>query len=152
MEGMTAHTAEKIVRHLKYAIITLIVVLVLLGALFVRNYLSLMHARLINARELQLSATMRDHGPFTVNDIGFIRPWMTFDYLNTLFKIPPDYLKASMSIKDTSYPRLSLSEYAKYQGTSTAAVLSEVENSLVAYSTLHAPGTPTSTIPGSITK
>ena len=43
---------------------------VVLGALLVWNYISLMHARLINARELQLSAIARDHGPLTANDVG----------------------------------------------------------------------------------
>ena len=149
---MTAHATEKIVKYLKYAIITLIVVLVLLGALFVWNYLSLMHARLINMRELQLSALVHDHGPLTANDVGLIRPWMTFDYINALFKVPPDYLKANMSIMDTSYPRLSLSGYAKYQGTSTTAVLGVVENSLTAYLTSHASSAVASTTTSNATK
>jgi hypothetical protein len=149
---MTTHTTEKIMKYLKYAIVALVVVLVLLGALFIWNYLSLMHARLINARELELSAMVQNHGPLTANDVGLVRPWMTFDYINTLFKISPDYLRTGMSITDASYPRLSLSGYAKYQGTSTAAVLGDVESSLAAYLTLHTSSTPASTTVGSATK
>ena len=145
IQDMTAHATEKILKYLKYAIVALGVVLVTLAGLLVWNYLSLARAQLINARELRLSAMVRSHGPLTANDVGLIRPWMTFDYINTLFKVSPDYLKTQLSITDTSYPRLSISGYAKYEQTSSATVLDEVENSLAAYLASHAP---TSSAPG----
>jgi hypothetical protein len=131
-------TQGKIAAYLKYAIGALIVILVVLAALLIWNYIALTRAQIINAREIQLSAIVRAHGPLTASDVGLIRPWMTFDYINTLYKVPPDYLETQLSITDPSYPRLSLSGYAKYDATSTAAVLGIVENSLAAYLTAHA--------------
>jgi len=148
---MTAPTTAKILKYIKYAMIALVVVLFLLTVLFVWDYVSLTRARIINDREMELSTIVRNHGPLTANDVGLVRPWMTFDYINTLFKIPPDYLRAQLSITDTSYPRLSLSGYAKYQQTSTAVVLAAVESSLTTYLNAQAPVS-TSTIGNSTTK
>ena len=130
---MTALTTAKIMRYIKYAMIALTAVLLLLTVLFVWNYAALMRARIISDREGELSAIVQHHGPLTASDVGLIRPWMTFDYINTLFKVPPDYLKTSLSITDASYPRLSLSGYAKYDVTSTDAMLTEVQQSLDTY-------------------
>ena len=68
---------------------------------------------------------------------------MTFDYINTLFKVPPGYLKTDLSITDPSVSRLSLSGYAKNQGTSTDDALGERELSvctgIAATTTAHPP-------------
>ncbi len=138
-------TPEKIMQYLKYAIIALIVIVVILAGFLIWNYTALERAQIINAREMRLSALVHAHGPLTANDVGLIRPWMTFDYINTLYKVPLDYLKTQLSITDPSYPRLSLSGYAEYDATSTTAVLGVVEHSLAAYLTSHASSTVAST-------
>jgi hypothetical protein len=107
----------------------------MLGFFLVRNYISLRRAQIINAREFQLSTLLKNHGPVTANDATVIRPWMTFDYINTLFNIPPDYLKSSLSISDPSYPTLSLYGYANHQHATITTVVSEVENSTRDYLT-----------------
>lgn len=45
--------------------------------------------------------------------INNIQPWMSFDYLNYSFQLPPDYLRNSLNIADQHYPRLVIGHYAK---------------------------------------
>ena len=91
--------------------ITLVVLGVLLVVLFiflVRNYLSLRHANLISRRELSLSAFVQKHGALNASEVGVIRPWMTFDYINRIFDLPKDYLKDQLQISDPHYPNTTL--------------------------------------------
>ncbi len=41
-----------------------------------------------------------------------ISNWMTFNYINKVFNLPPDYLKTQLSITDSRYPRLSIEDAA----------------------------------------
>jgi len=132
---MAIHEQSRTRHYIKYAIIALIVVLIGLSIIFIQEYVALRRAQTINAREAQLSHMLAHHGPLTANDVALIQPWMTFDYVNKLFNVPPDYLKNGLTITDNSYPQLSLSGYARYQKTDTATVLTDVENSLAAYLT-----------------
>ncbi len=38
---------------------------------------------------------------------------MTFDYVNHLFTLPPQYLETTLGITDGRYPRLTIEEYAE---------------------------------------
>src|ERR1035437_6268606 len=42
--------------------------------------------------------------------------WMTFDYINVVFGIPPDYLKTNLNITDPGYPNIRIDRYAKHNG------------------------------------
>lgn len=46
--------------------------------------------------------------------INNIQPWMSFDYLNQTFNLPPDYLRETLHITDGRYPRLGIGGYAKH--------------------------------------
>jgi hypothetical protein len=129
------NNVHNIKTYIKYAIILLVVLLFVLGVFLIKDYISLRRMQIINAREFQLSNLLKNHGQLTANDITVIRPWMTFDYINTLFNIPPDYLKTALVISDPSYPRLSLYGYADHQHVNVMMVLSEVESSTRAYVT-----------------
>ena len=126
---------HKIKSYIKYAIIFLAILLLVLCFFLVREYAALRRAQIISARELQLSALFKAHGPLPASDITVIRPWMTFDYINKLFNIPPDYLKNTLSIGDPSYPQLSLYGYANHQHVNVTIVVSDVESSTRAYVT-----------------
>lgn len=120
-------------KYIRYAIIALAAILVVLAALLIQNYISLRRAQIISARELWLSAFLKNRGPLTAGDVTFIRPWMTFDYVNKLFEVPPEYLRSSLSITQPSYPQLSLDAYAHDEHTDAATVVNEVERSLQSY-------------------
>jgi hypothetical protein len=42
-----------------------------------------------------------------------IRSWMTFDYINRSFGLPPDYFKNNLNIEDNHYPRVTIGHWAK---------------------------------------
>jgi len=136
---------KTIKRYLRAAIIALIVVLFLLAVLFVWNYISLLRAKVISTRELEISAMLHSHGPLTASDVNVVRPWMTFDYVNRLFNVPSDYLKTKLSITDPSYPRLSISGYASYERSASSIILGQVEQALADYLTATATTPATST-------
>ena len=68
---------------------------------------------IISARESWLTNTIKNHPHLTVNDVNVIRTWMTFDYLNKLFTLPPEYLKARLRYFEPAYPKLTIGEFAK---------------------------------------
>jgi hypothetical protein len=80
--------------------------------------------------------TLRLHGyfkahfrhPVTLQKISpdQISGWMTFRYINLVFKLPPSYLQSSLSIEDKHYPNLSLDVLAKTQGYSSAQITEKV--------------------------
>ncbi len=62
-----------------------------------------------------------------------IATWMTFDYLNRIFKLPPEYLKASLSITDARYPRMTVKRYASDRRSDPAIVLTAVKAAVQAF-------------------
>ncbi len=49
----------------------------------------------------------------TVLRINQVQPWMTFDYINRIYNLPPDYLKQHLSIQDERYPNVQIKRYAR---------------------------------------
>ena len=131
-------------RFIQYAIVVLVIALLALVYFFVRDYRALRRAQVINARELLLTAIVRNHGHLNAGDIAVIRSWMTFDYVDQLFGTPADYVKTQLSIGDPRYPNLTLSGYAKNEHVSSAAVVVEVEHAITLY---FASSTPTNMTP-----
>jgi len=56
-----------------------------------------------------------------------IADWMTFDYLNKVFKMPPDYLKGALKITDARYPRVTIRSFAAKSNMSDPLVLTQVK-------------------------
>ena len=70
-----------------------------------------------------------DHNP----DVNDIDTWMTFDYLNTVFKLPPKYLQHALAITDPSYPNIHIGRFAKDSHQTLAAALAQVRAAIQAY-------------------
>jgi len=117
-------------RPLKIAIAVLVAILVILCFFLVRAYFALRREHLVNIRELSLSAFVARHGPLTAADVGVIRPWMTFDYVNHAFGLPADFLKTTFGIADPGYPKLTLSRYAAEEGFSQAEFVNAVQTAV----------------------
>jgi hypothetical protein len=66
----------------------------------------------------------------TVSDI---EPWMTFYYINTVFKLPPSYLKDSFDITDLKYPNISLVKYARDHRLARFDFVSQVQKVVSIY-------------------
>jgi len=62
-----------------------------------------------------------------------IATWMTFDYLNMVFKMPPDYFKSSLAITDARYPRMTIKRLATDRQTNSAIILTAVKAALQAF-------------------
>jgi hypothetical protein len=110
--------------------ILLVVILLVLGIFLGRDYFILRREQIINAREMALSGFLKSRGPLTASDVTVIRPWMTFAYINKLFNVSSTYLQNTLSIKDPSYPQLSLGGYANYEHENAVLVTAAVESAL----------------------
>ncbi len=67
------------------------------------------------------------------HDINTVRPWMTFDYLDSAFRLPKEYLKNTLNISDARYPNLSLGDYARESKMSAGAGLAKVKAAMESY-------------------
>lgn len=82
-------------RAIRIALVVLSITTLVLVGLLIRDYRITHHPRL-----------SRTHAPLTVNDVNVIQSWMTFDYINRIFALSPNILKAALSITDPRYPRM----------------------------------------------
>jgi len=72
-------------------------------------------------------------------DPSQIRGWMTFRYLDAVFKLPADYLKSGLGVTDTHYPNISINFLAKEQKQDSVQVLDNVINLVKNYQAKPAP-------------
>lgn len=56
-----------------------------------------------------------------------VESWMTFDFLNKAFGLPPEYLKNQLDISDKKYPNLTIDNLAKNTNENSGAMLSKVK-------------------------
>ena len=62
-----------------------------------------------------------------------IQSWMTFDYVNVIFKLPPAYLRTELHITDPRYPNIQISHYAARNRLNTAQFVGEIETAIHNY-------------------
>jgi hypothetical protein len=55
-------------------------------------------------------------GEWSFYDTGAIESWMTFDFVNNVYHLPPNYLKDTLHIEDSRYPKIPIGRYAKSIG------------------------------------
>lgn len=67
------------------------------------------------------------------SDVASIQSWMTFEYINHAFNLPPQYLQSKLSLNNAQFPRITIANYAKATGTAPATVLSQVQTAVSAY-------------------
>ena len=110
------------------ALLVLVVVLLILCALLFHEY-----------RTLRQQDLMGPHGPglhgggATMTDANLIQSWMTYDYIGHVYALPPDYLKTTLNIADTRYPRISIAESAEAQKVSASELLAQVRSAVSDY-------------------
>lgn len=75
------------------------------------------------------------HLPTNLNP-NSINNWMTFDYLNVVFKLPPDYLKNNLKINDPRYPNISLNHYIRENNFNSSIFLHNIQNLIINYPSL----------------
>ena len=72
-------------------------------------------------------------GAITVADVSYIDYWMTFRYINTIFKLPDNYLKDYLSIANKTYPNISLGKYASLNKIERTMFIAKVKQAVGAY-------------------
>lgn len=128
---------EAMKKETKIVIIFLAVVLLFLIFQLWRQYTFIQRAQTIQAirghisQELTQLAALRHRGPLTVVDISYIQAWMTFDYINTAFNIPPSYL--SNYVHSSQYPHISILHYARETATSSVALTTDISGAVRSY-------------------
>lgn len=82
-------------------------------------------------------------GAATVSDAAYIQPWMTFEYLDFAYKLPPAYLQLGLNITDAQYPRISIQQYAATAGIDPAVLTGQVISLVQSYITVSGVSTST---------
>ena len=119
-------------RHIEIRVIIIIVLLVLggfeikaiindlrIGGVGREPYLSYKNGRLVRVADA-----------FDTNDI---QSWMTFGYLNFIFKLPPDYFQKTLNISDSHYPNVQIYRYAQINHLDYVSLMNNIKNAITAY-------------------
>ncbi len=131
-------------RHLiDWLIAALGVVLAVLLFFFVRQYQVLRREEIISARESWIADVLKNH--HSISDVSIISPWMTFDYVDKLFNLPPAYLKSQLSVADPAYPNLTLGKFSKGIGQDVSSTVEEIRNAVQNYLATQPPANTSST-------
>ena len=86
-------------------------------------------------RPIHMFWATHSYRTLNVNDVNTIRPWMTFDYINKVFKLPADYLKNTLNISSSHYPNISFGSYAKEEKVNAADFITKVREAVHSYLT-----------------
>jgi len=71
--------------------------------------------------------------PMPATTVTTIDTWMTFNYLNVVFKLPPTYLQKQLKITDPRYPNIRIDGYARRNHLSPETVLHAVQQAIRNY-------------------
>jgi hypothetical protein len=66
----------------------------------------------------------------SINDI---QAWMTFDYVNVVFKLPKDYLKNILGINDARYPNIRIDRYGRDYHIDQTVLLTTIKKYITTY-------------------
>lgn len=75
---------------------------------------------------------IRENKPIT--NTNQIESWMTFSYINFIFKLPNNYLKNNLNINDTKYPNTSIQRYIKINNLNTGEFIFKLKSLIDSYS------------------
>lgn len=112
---------------IKIILAVLAAALIVLLAAFLREYAELKKLEIVSPRDAFVNIA-NHHGPFTAKDVPLIQGWMTFDYVNKIFNLPPDYLKTSLGISDARYPQEVIFKYAGRAHENVSALVGQIQN------------------------
>ena len=119
-------------RHIEVRLLIVIVLLVL-GVFEIKAIISDLKANDING-DTYLSyrhcRIVRTTDPFTVDDI---QSWMTFGYLDFIFKLPPNYFQNMLHISDSHYPNVQIYRYAQINHLDYISLINSIKAAITAY-------------------
>ena len=109
-----------------------IIAIIALGFVIDSQYRMLQKEQLVGTHGILLTS-LKSRGAITPKDGAFIEEWMTFNYINSLFSLPPAYLEQTLSISDLHYPHLTIEEYAEDTHADKAVTLEAVRSAVESY-------------------
>jgi len=119
-------------KYLNHAFIILLVVLLVVFSFFlVKSIWSIRRAGIMNQHKT-LTEFFLNHKT-SINDVNYIENWMTFHYINFIFKIPENYFKDTLYIDDVRYPNIPLWKYTKEKNIDPLSFLNQVKNALTKF-------------------
>ena len=68
--------------------------------------------------------------PTTAQDIN---GWMTFEYINFVFKLPPEYLKDSLALENVGYPWVTVRHVARVQKVDLQEFIHRTQEAVMKY-------------------
>lgn len=117
------------IRENKKAFITSVIV----GLIFLTTgFVGVAHGMAVK-KKVRLShayVQARQQEKITVDEVS---GWMTFDYLNYTFKLPPEYLKETLHINSPKYPNVQVAGYAKQSRIEKSAFLESLKSAIQNY-------------------
>lgn len=113
----------------KISFVTLIILCVLSLVIFIVTF-----DRFKKEGDFTISYSIKNHENFNnkhnINEVGV---WMTFDYINFIFKLPPDYLKNYLSINDARYPNIKVGHYIRENNLNPAVFIQDIKQAIMIY-------------------
>ena len=109
----------------------LVIVLIILCIVLAREYSKVAPGRIINRD--RFSHFNREHIILGPGDTQVITSWMTFEYINHIFSLPPEYLRNTLLLQDIRYPRISLMQYAQLNHMSPDTFTVQVQTAVKNY-------------------
>jgi hypothetical protein len=65
--------------------------------------------------------------------VNSINTWMTFDYINVIFKLPKNYLQTTFNITDPRYPNIRVGNYIKQHNLNLREFMNSLELAITNY-------------------
>lgn len=62
-----------------------------------------------------------------------LESWMTFNYVNFVYDLPPDYLRTTLHITDPRYPNVEIRHYAKRYGIDQNTLMHNIDSAINLY-------------------
>ncbi|MDB5188547.1 MAG: hypothetical protein JWM92_145 [Candidatus Nomurabacteria bacterium] len=113
--------------------------IILLGILCFISIVGLIRSITTLHRAGELQPTYVLHGPVIHHPVTVdtITPWMTFDYLNLVFRLPSTYLQNTLAITDAQYPNVTINAYARRHHINRMLLLQNVKQAITSYSAVN---------------
>lgn len=99
--------------------------------------------------EIRAIANQWDHNPGMQSPVNYyrgrivhvptsptvadIQSWMTFSYIDFIFKLPPNYLQNALHLSDPHYPNVQIRLYSKVNNLNPATVIQQIQQAITAY-------------------
>ena len=114
--------------------IKILILILLCLASFIWSIISIVQLR--KSGKLETNYSFKNHYFYSRNtstNVNSIMTWMTFDYINVIFKLNPAYLKNALAIDDIRYPNIRIDRYAKHHNLNDQVFLSDIKQIITNY-------------------